>query len=732
MITSGKKLSDELKMLASERERIEKAEHHDPFTYLGRHQTGDQVIVRVFAPGAQRIEIMESGISLERLTGSDFFEWSGPTHQVPERYRLRRVDKAGQASVYYDPYCFPPQLSDYDLHLFAQGKHWHIYRILGARQRTCDGVEGVLFAAWAPNAARVSVVGNFNDWDGRKHPMRVRGENGVWELFIPGLEPGALYKYEVRNRDTTQVFLKADPYGRHFEIAPDTANLVPTDTIHRWRDQDWMERREQWDWLHAPIAIYEVHAGSWRRSETNRPLDYRDLADQLVPYVADLGYTHIELLPITEHPFEGSWGYQTVGYFASTSRHGPQADLRYFIDLCHQNNIGVLLDWPPAHFPKDPYALARYDGTALYEHSDPRRGEHRDWGTLIFNYGRNEVANFLLSSAVYWLEEFHFDGLRVDAVASMLYLDYSRDEGDWVPNKYGGRENLEAIDFLRQLNEVVHEQFPGVIVTAEESTAWPMVSRPVYVGGLGFSMKWNMGWMNDTLSYFALDSVHRKYHHELLTFSQLYCFTENFVLPFSHDEVVHGKRSLLYKMPGDEWQRLANVRLLYTYQYTHPGKKLLFMGSEFAQGSEWSHENALEWYVLQFGGHAGVKRLVRDLNTLYRESRPLHHFDFDPHGFEWLDCHDTEQSVLSYLRKDEDGFVVVVLNFTPVVRNQYRVGVPEPGPYREIFNSDSEHYGGSNVGNSGQVDAQPIPWMGQRHSISLTLPPLAGIVLKPV
>ncbi len=719
-------------MLASERELIEKAQHHDPFTYLGRHQTGDQVIVRVFAPGTQRIEIMESGVSLERLTGSDFFEWSGPANQVPERYRLRRVNKAGHASVYYDPYCFPPQLSDYDLHLFTQGKHWHIYRILGASARTCDQVEGALFATWAPNAARVSVVGNFNDWDGRQHPMRVRGENGVWELFIPGFEPDGLYKYEIRNRDTGAVFLKADPYGRQYEIAPDTANLIPADTRYQWRDQDWMKRREQWDWLHAPIAIYEVHAGSWRRSESNKALNYRDLADQLIPYVADLGYTHIELLPITEHPFEGSWGYQTVGYFASTSRYGRQDDLRYFIDLCHQNNIGVLLDWPPAHFPKDRYALALYDGTALYEHSDPRRGEHRDWGTLIFNYGRNEVANFLLSSAVYWLQEFHFDGLRVDAVASMLYLDYSRDEGDWVPNKYGGRENLEAIDFLRQLNKVVHEQFPGVIVTAEESTAWPMVSRPVYVGGLGFSMKWNMGWMNDTLSYFSLESVHRKYHHDLLTFSQLYCFTENFVLPFSHDEVVHGKRSLLYKMPGDEWQRLANVRLLYTYQYTHPGKKLLFMGSEFAQGPEWSHDNALDWYVLQFGGHAGVQRLVRDLNNLYRESRPLHHFDFDPSGFEWLDCHDTEQSVLSFLRKDENGFVVVALNFTPVIRKQYRLGVPEPGPYGEIFNSDSEHYGGSNVGNSGQVDAESIPWMGKPHSISLTLPPLAGIVLKLV
>ena len=632
--------------------------------------------------------------------------------------------------VAYDPYCFPPQLSDFDIHLFGEGRHWHIYRILGAHRRQNDNIDGVLFAVWAPSAERVSVVGDFNGWDGRIHPMRARGSSGIWELFIPGLDSGQPYKYEIRCRDDGKLLLKTDPYGQHFELRPGTASLIPRESVFEWNDGPWLENRSRSDWRHNPVSIYEVHLGSWRRDEHGRFLNYRTLGQDLVEYVRQTGFTHIELLPITEHPLDASWGYQTTGYYAPTSRFGSPDDFRYFVDLCHRNGIGVLLDWVPAHFPRDSFGLARFDGTALYEHQDPRRGEHADWGTLIYNYGRNEVSNFLLSSAIYWMEEFHLDGLRVDAVASMLYHDYSRDNDQWLPNIYGGRENLEAVSFLRELNTVTHSAYPGTVVIAEESTAWPGVSRPVNLGGLGFSMKWNLGWMHDSLNYMQHDPVHRKYHHNDLTFGLLYAFTENFVLPFSHDEVVHGKQSMLYKQSGDDWQQFANLRLLYTYMYTSPGKKLLFMGNEIAQGREWNFDTSIEWELLDYEYHRGVQKLVSDLNRLYREIPAMHRYDFDSEGFDWIDCNAAEQSMLSYIRRDGEDFIVVALNFTPVPRHHYRIGVPAAGEYRERFNSDSGYYGGSDLGNRGLVEAEPVPWDGHPYSIALTLPPLAGIVLQ--
>ncbi|MEN8260606.1 MAG: 1,4-alpha-glucan branching protein GlgB, partial [Pseudomonadota bacterium] len=588
----------------------------------------------------------------------------------------------------------------------------------------------VLFAVWAPNAERVSIVGDFNHWDGRCHPMRVRGGSGVWELFVPDLPLGTLYKYEIRNRNTGAISLKSDPYGQQFELRPKTATVVCA-SAYEWQDQAWLKKRISHDWLHQPMSIYEVHLGSWQRGPEGELLNYREFAERLVEYVKEMGFSHIELLPITEHPYDPSWGYQATGYYAPTRRFGTPDDFRYFVDYCHRQGIGVLLDWVPAHFPKDAHGLARFDGDAVYEHADPRQGEHLDWSTLIYNYGRNEVKNFLLSSAMFWIEEMHLDGLRVDAVASMLYLDYSRKEGEWIPNQYGGRENLEAIEFLRQMNTVVHDQNPGVLMMAEESTSWPQVSRPVYVGGLGFDMKWNMGWMNDTLRFMSNEPIHRKYHHDMLTFSMLYAFTENFLLPFSHDEVVHGKGSMPNKMPGDEWQRFANLRLLYTYMFTHPGKKLLFMGCEFGQGVEWNSAQVVDWYVLEYPLHSGVQKMVKTLNRLYHGTAALYQHDFDWDGFDWIDCHDAEQSVLSYLRKNGDDFVVVAFNFTPVPRPGYRIGVPAPGNYREIFNSDAETYGGSNVNNAPDaLVADDIPWNSRPHSVSVTLPPLAGIVLK--
>jgi 1,4-alpha-glucan branching enzyme len=713
-------------------QRILDARHHDPFEVLGRHTSGKQQTIRVFRPDCRDLRLAENGPQLKRLANTDLFEWTGEAATLPRYYRLQWLDGAGQPHSGYDPYSFEPQIPDYDLYLFGEGRHLHIHRILGANPHEVEGIKGIHFGVWAPNAERVSVIGDFNNWDGRVHPMRSRGGSGVWELFLPELPIGSLYKFEIRNRDSGAILVKTDPYGKAYEQRPKTAAIVRGTETFPWQDAGWLKQRRENNWLHTPSAIYEVHLGSWQRDDNGQFLNYRELAHRLVEYVNHMGFTCIELLPVTEHPLDASWGYQTTGYFAPTSRFGDPDDFRYFVDHCHQHGIGVLLDWVPAHFPRDEFALARFDGTTLYEHEDPRRGEHRDWGTLIYNFGRNEVKNFLLASALYWLEEFHIDGLRVDAVASMLYLDYSRDPHDWLPNIHGGNENLEAIAFLRELNSVTHSEQPGTVVIAEESTAWPQVTRPVNLGGLGFSMKWNMGWMHDTLQYMSQDPVHRRYHHDQLTFGLLYLFSENFVLPFSHDEVVHGKNSMLNKMPGDEWQRFANLRLLYTYMYTYPGKKLLFMGCEFGQGMEWNFDQPLDWYVLDYPLHRGLFNLVRDLNHMYREVPALHQYEFEYQGFEWIDCHDSDQSILSFLRRAGDEVCIVILNFTPVPRYDYRIGVPYPGVYREIMNSDSDYFSGSNVGNAGQLVADDIPWMGRPHSLQLTLPPLAALVLRPI
>ncbi|MBE0469525.1 MAG: 1,4-alpha-glucan branching protein GlgB [Methyloprofundus sp.] len=716
--------------LDSELLKISEAKHHDPFSILGRHQKDTNTTITVYLPYAESVEILTPKVQLQRIPDTDFFQASIIDDKaLPQHYQLRYIDKAGNKHTQYDPYSFSSQLPEFDQHLFAEGRHWHIYKKLGAHLHTVDGIEGVLFTVWAPNAGRVSVVSEFNSWDGRCHPMRTLGGSGIWEIFIPGITVGCLYKYEILNRNTHQISVKTDPYSQQFEFRPQTASVIIDEAEYTWSDEAWMMKRPKHDWLHEAMSTYEVHLGSWKRDAQGNFLNYRDLAHELVDYVIYMGFTHIELLPITEHPLDASWGYQTTGYFAPTSRHGCADDFRYFIDYCHQHNIGVILDWVPAHFPKDEFALARFDGSALYEHEDPRKGEHRDWGTLIYNYDRNEVKNFLLSSAYFWLEEFHLDGLRVDAVASMLYLDYSREANDWVPNQYGGNENLEAIDFLRELNTVTHEQHPGTVVIAEESTSWPQVTRPTWTGGLGFSMKWNMGWMHDMLSYMQQDPIHRRHHHDQLTFGMLYAFTENFMLPFSHDEVVHGKGSMLNKMPGDEWQKFANLRLLYTFMFTYPGKKLLFMGCDFAQGTEWNFNQALDWYVLDYSYHKGIQTLVKDLNKLYVKHPALFQHDFDNQGFEWIDCHDVEQSIISFTRKTEDQTLIVILNFTPVPRENYRIGVPRAGTYHEIFNSDSEYYAGSNSGN-GYIVSENTPWMNQDQSVNLTIPPLAGIVLK--
>ena len=711
-------------------EALLQARSHDPFAYLGLHPNKPGWTIRVFAPQAIRaaVQIGAQWQPMQRVLAAGLFEWQGAQAPTPP-YRLQLDDGHAERET-YDPYCFPNPISEHDLYLFGEGRLYQAYRMLGAQPMTLQDVPGVNFAVWAPNAERVSVVGDFNHWDGRVHPMRALGASGVWQLFIPDLAPGCLYKFEIRNRHSGQVFVKIDPYAQAFERRPSTAARVAATQSYVWGDSVWLEKRKQADWLHAPCNIYEVHAGSWRRHYDGRFYSYRELAEHLVPYVKEMGYTHIELLPISEHPLDESWGYQATGYFAPSSRFGTPDDLRAFVDACHQADLGVLLDWVPAHFPRDDWALARFDGSALYEHEDPRLGTHQEWGTLIFNYGRHEVKSFLLASAHCWFDQFHFDGIRVDAVASMLYLDYSRKPDAWLPNRFGGRENLEAVDFLRALNVMVHEQFPGALTMAEESTAWPMVSRPTYLGGLGFSMKWNMGWMNDTLRYFAQDPVYRRYHHQQLTFGQLYAYTENFVLPLSHDEVVHGKRSMLDKMPGDAWQKFANLRLLYTYQMTSPGKKLNFMGNEFAQGQEWGVGRELDWSLLEREVHRGVQNCVRDLNHLYRNLPALYELDFTGEGFGWIDCHDTEQSTLSYIRQARDGkFLIVALNFTPVPRTHYRLGVPSLGQYREIFNSDSGFYGGGNLGNGLEITAEASAWMGYPASLCLTLPPLAGVIL---
>ncbi len=712
--------------------RVQSGAHHDPFEWLGIHPAEGGYVVRAFLPTAEQAELDGVG-PMHRIEGTDTFEVvidAAQRAQLPAHYRLTWVEKGGGGShSTISPYSFAPVLSDFDLNLFSIGRHLHVYRILGARLTHVDGVDGCLFALWAPNVKRVSVIGDFNGWHGLRHPMRNRGSSGVWELFIPALCGGDRYKYEIRtSRD--EILQKSDPYARSMAMRPDTTSLIPPVSTHDWQDDAWLKQREQWQWLYEPMSIYEVHAGSWRRHEDGRFLSYVELAEQLVPYVRDLGYTHIELLPITEHPLDESWGYQVCGYYSPTSRHGSADELRYFIDTCHASGIGVLLDWVPAHFPRDEFALARFTGEACYEYGDPNKGEHHEWGTLIFNYNRNEVRNFLIASAVYWIEEFHIDGLRVDAVASMLYLDYSRKHGQWTPNMFGGREHLEAMDFLRNLNETVLGNYPGVLTLAEESTDWPMVSRPPSAGGLGFSMKWNMGWMHDTLSYMQSDPVYRRFHQNQLTFSQLYAYSENFVLPLSHDEVVHMKRSMLDKMPGDVWQKFANLRALYAYQYTHPGKKLLFMGGEFGQWNEWSESKPLDWVVSGMDKHAGLRNLVHDLNHLYRSNPALYAYDFSADGFQWISCDDTENSILVFVRRSLYEFVVCAFNFTPVPRENYLIGVPQPGAYVELLNTDAAWYGGTDLGNAGRVEARDSPHHGFDFSLRLTLPPLAGLILQ--
>jgi 1,4-alpha-glucan branching enzyme len=717
--------------------------HENPFDVLGPHEivaAGRRAIaVRAFLPGSAQAWVVDvqdrRPQPMRRIHPAGLYEAICPlTENAPNyRYQLRVTDQRGMETTMHDPYAFPPLLTEYDLHLLSEGRHWTSYHKLGAQMRSVDGIDGVNFAVWAPNASGVSIIGEFNDWNARRHPMRKLIPSGIWELFIPGLAVGTIYKYQVRHHD--QVVDKSDPYGFAAEIPPRTASkVVDLDRFH-WGDTEWMANRQQFNGLDAPMSIYEVHLGSWKRpgDDPSRWLNYRDLAHQLVDYCQQMGYTHLELMPVSEHPFSGSWGYQTVGYFAVTSRYGSPEDFMYFVDHCHRNGLGVLLDWVPAHFPRDAHGLRMFDGTHLYEHADPRQGEHPDWGTLIFNYGRNEVRNFLIANGLFWLDKYHIDGLRVDAVASMIYLDYSRGPDQWIPNEFGGRENLSAISFLKEFNEQAHLKYPGVLTIAEESTAFTGVSRPTYLGGLGFSLKWNMGWMNDTLRYIRHEAVHRKYHHDELTFSLIYAFTENFVLPFSHDEVVHGKGSLLDQVPGDLWQKFANLRLLFGYMFGHPGKKLLFMGCDFGQWNEWNHDTSLQWDLLQWASHQGLQKYVADLNQLYRREPALHEVDFEYQGFEWIDCHNYEQSTLAFVRraKNPQDFIIVACNFTPVPRTMHRLGVPELCWYDEVSNSDSAYYGGSNVGNGPGRMAEALPWDGRPFSIPLTLPPLGIVMFKP-
>lgn len=712
-------------------EAIVAGRHDDPFAVLGPHEEGGECRVRAFVAGAESLDAVtrdgELLAGLARLHPGGFFEGRLP-RRAPYRLRARR---GADTWMVDDPYAYGPVLGPMDDWLLVEGTHARLYERLGAHVVTHDGTAGTHFAVWAPNARRVSVVGDFNAWDGRRHVMRRRVDNGVWEIFVPGLGEGALYKYEIVGAAGELLPLKADPVGFGAELRPSTASVVRDTASFAWTDGAWMGARATRDPRRAPMSIYEVHAGSWRRGEGGRFLGWDELAGALLPYVADLGFTHVELMPVNEHPLDASWGYQPIGLFAPTARFGGPAGFARFVDRCHAAGIGVLLDWVPAHFPTDEHGLARFDGTALYEHEDPRQGLHPDWNTAVFNFGRREVSNYLVANALFWLERYHVDGLRVDAVASMLYLDYSRKPGEWVPNPGGGNQNLEAIAFLRRLNEAVYAQHPGIVMVAEESTAWPAVSRPTSAGGLGFGFKWNMGWMNDTLAYVKEDPVHRRWHHERMTFGLMYAFTENFVLPLSHDEVVHGKGTLLARMPGDAWQKFAGLRAYYGFMWAHPGKKLLFMGQEFAQGREWSHEGALDWGLLAVDRHRGVQALVRDLNRLYRETHALHARDCEPEGFRWIVVDDREDSVYAWLRSGGEGTapVAVVCNFTPVPRHAYRLGLPLAGRWREIVNTDAAAYGGSNAGNGGGVTATAAPADGLPCSASLTLPPLATLWL---
>ncbi len=709
--------------------------HSNPFAVFGPHEVTDGYVIRAFLPQSWKVVVVGPAgeFELERIHPEGLFA-GRVSKELGENYRLKLIYGDLREEVVEDPYRYPALLGDLDIHLLIEGSHLRTFEKLGAHLATVNGVSGTHFAVWAPNARRVSVVGDFNGWDGRRHVMRLRHDAGVWEIFIPGLGNGTVYKYELIGKDGTLLPQKADPYGHYAEVPPKTASIVWDTEKTDWQDGQWMAHQANKSDRSAPVSIYEVHLESWRRvpEDGNRSLTYLELADQLADYVTSMGFTHVEFLPVHEYPFSGSWGYQPVGLFAPTSRFGTPDDFRTLVERLHQRGVGVIIDWVAGHFPSDSHGLHYFDGTHLYEHEDPRLGMHKDWNTLIYNYGRTEVTNYLYSNALYWLEEYHIDGLRVDAVASMLYLDYSRNPGEWIPNCYGGNENLDAINFLRRMNEAVYHDHPGSMTIAEESTAWPMVSRPTYLGGLGFGYKWNMGWMHDTLRYISKEPIHRRYHHDDLTFGLLYAFHENFVLPISHDEVVHGKGSVFGRMPGDRWQRFANMRAYYAFMWTHPGKKLLFMGQEFAQEGEWNYRESLDWHLLDSPMHDGVRRTVRDLNNLYRSQPALHELDCDPNGFAWIDCNDRDNSVLSFIRKAKDwqNMCAVVCNFTPVVRDDYRIGVPLPGRWVEVFNSDQEIYGGSGVINSQPLQAEDRQWHGQPHSVGLRLPPLGVVILK--
>jgi 1,4-alpha-glucan branching enzyme len=711
--------------------------HGAPFSLLGRHSAGaKKVSIRALRPEAHTLTVINSDngerTPMERVDERGFFTATIAGDSDTLKYQIEETRYDGHKSTFDDPYAFPPFLTDYDMHLLGEGRHLYSYEKMGSHVREFDGVKGVNFAVWAPNAQRVSVIGDFNGWSDIAHPMRNHEPNGVWELFIPGLDEGTLYRYSVLSQHREYYAQKTDPYGFYTERRPKNASIVYDIGHYDWGDDDWMERRAKTDPLPQPMSIYEVHLGSWQRKPDGSWNSYRELAHALVDYAKSLNLTHIELMPVAEHPLDASWGYQVTGYYAPSSRYGDPTDFKYFVDHCHQNGIGVILDWVPAHFPKDGHALSYFDGTHLYSHEDSRLGEHPDWGTYIFNYGRNEVRNFLISNALFWLKEYHIDGLRVDAVSSMLYLNFSREEGQWLPNEHGSNENLAAISFMRETHEIVYEECPGTMMIAEESTAWAMVSRPTYIGGLGFMFKWNMGWMHDTLAYMSLDPIFRRYHQGQITFSMLYAFNENFILSLSHDEVVHGKGSLLNKMSGDGLQRFDSLRLLFGYQYTHPGKKLNFMGQEIGQWREWSETREIDWHLLEHDPHKKLQNWFRDLNRVYQEEPALYENDFDSQGFRWIEANDADNSTISYLRfaNDRNEFVVVLCNFTPVARGGYRIGVPEAGFYREVLNSDAEMYGGSNAGNYGGVHSEAIESHGFDNSISITMPPLGMVLFK--
>ncbi len=728
-------------MILSETElcTLLEARNGTPHSLLGLHSLGANkgIVGRALIPGAISVKVIptqDSGeaFELKRVDDSPLFEATTGKTDTPFPYQLEIDYDKGVVLQQHDPYSFLPTLTDADLYLYGEGREMRIYDKLGGHSRSIDGVDGVAFGVWAPNAKGVSVIGEFNNWDGRRHQMRILGNSGIWELFIPGVEKGSLYKFEIKNTygETT---VKTDPYGTFFENPPKQAAIVWNTDSHEWQDDEWMAKRSEIDWLKSPMSIYEIHMGSWMKKSETESLSYRDLAEPLIKYLTDTGFTHVEFLPVAEHAFYPSWGYQVTGFYAPSSRYGTPDDFQYLVDQLHQADIGVIIDWVPAHFPRDEWALAKFDGTALYEHEDPRKGAHQDWGTLIFNYSRHEVRNFMIANALFWLERYHIDGLRVDAVASMLYLDYSRKNGEWIPNEYGGRENIESVEFLKEFNHTVHTEYPGVVTIAEESTAWPQVSRPPEMGGLGFSMKWNMGWMHDTLGYFKREPIHRKYHQNELTFAMLYHYHENFILPLSHDEVVHGKGSLIRRMPGDDWQAFANLRTLLTYQWTFPGKKLLFMGGEFGQREEWNENGQLNWSILDQGPfHKGLQRLMGDLNRIYRNSPSLYEADFDHGGFDWIDCTDHANSVLIFVRRNQDSSKqsILVMNLTPVAREGYRIGLPASGHWSEVINTDSEIYGGSNAGNVNGVEAEKVPLHGQSHSAMFTLPPLGALLFN--